>query len=37
MIFFVVLGAHFFRWYEEARRQERGEAKVVPLTRERLT
>jgi putative membrane protein len=37
MIFFVALGVHFFRWYDEARQQEQGRIKVVPLTRERAT
>lgn len=35
-VFWIALAAHFFRWWEEARRQERGETNVVPLARERV-
>jgi putative membrane protein len=36
-VFWIALAAHFFRWWEEARAQERGDTKIVPLTRERVT
>lgn len=36
-VFWIALAAHFFRWWEEARRQERGETNVIPLARERVT
>jgi putative membrane protein len=35
-VFFIALGAHFFRWYAESQHQSRGESNVVPLARERV-
>ena len=37
LVFWIALAAKFFRWYEESRRQERGETKILPLSRERVT
>jgi putative membrane protein len=36
LIFFLALGVHFFRWYEESAALDRGEQNVIPLTRERV-
>jgi putative membrane protein len=35
-VFWVAFGAHFFRWFAEARRQDSGETNLVPLARERV-
>src|SRR5258706_1101353 len=36
-VIWINLAAHFFRWYRESARRDRGETNVVPLTRERVT
>jgi len=36
-VIWINLAAHFFRWYRESARQDRGETNVVPLARERVT
>ncbi|MFI5315909.1 MAG: cytochrome c oxidase assembly protein [Myxococcota bacterium] len=36
-VIWINLAAHFFRWYRESARRDRGETNLVPLTRERVT
>jgi putative membrane protein len=37
LVFWITLGAHFFRWYAESEKQEDYEREAVSLTRERVS